>query len=580
MKRRTFASAALPVILGLSGCNSLRDGQVQDESNTETDIETTDSETAEPNNSDPDTEDEGGDRAKVGVDLNARDRYPKGGPGVVGVTITGRTQTEYSYTVLFGDETLDTISGQIDEGDIYDESYSVEFGQEDSVELRVEADSSVVQQQSRTISLVEPRHEWKEYGGTVKNTFTNLRSWGPQHEATHQWTSEESTYGQPVICDNKLYVCSTHEGSSLACLSLDAGDKLWEVETDDVFEGATINDGIIYFTEINAGAKTRAVTTDGDEVWEFEHDTYSNGQGSGNHTPQSALTYHVPVVNGDTVFVHSPEEGVFALHKRDGSVIWNASEVRSICSLSADSERIYGAGPLTGDKSQTSGQEQWIWSIHQDTGDVAWTTRTNVTTNPDRYVGFDDEQYDPAFRFTPPSIHDGSVHIGTSHRVTARGREGGPIDDGNNNHLFKIDTESGEIAYKTEVSHYVPPPGPGIIRVGVSAPLSTFLDFVLCKPSYSDRWYWMSPEGVKTRFISDVLDNAELTVPRNVAPVSMANGVYFVSLDNNLVQIDNVGDPHEIVEGVDRFADGLIIGDSKIVVSGSAGIRVHAQDSD
>jgi outer membrane protein assembly factor BamB len=580
MKRRTFASVTLPLLLGLSGCNSPGDGKVQEESNTETDIKTTESKSTELNNSDYDTESEGSDRAKVGVDLNAPDNYPKGGPGVVGVTTTGRSQTGLSYTVLLGDETLDTVSGQIDEGDIYDESYSVDFDQEDSVELRIEGDPSVVQQKSRTITLVEPRHDWNEYGGTSKNTFRNLRSWGPHHETTHQWTSEESTYGQPVVCENELYVCSTHEGSSLASLSLDTGDKLWEVETDDVFEGVTVDDGIVYFTEINAGAKTRAVTTDGDDVWEFEHDTYSNGQRSGNHSPQSALTYHVPVVNGDTVFVHSPEGGVFALHKRDGSVVWNTSEVRSICSLSADSERIYGAGPLTGDKSQTSGQEQWIWNINQDTGDVAWTTRTNVTTKPDRYVGPDGEQYDPAFRFTPPSIHDGSVHIGTSHRVKARGRAGGPIDDGNNNHLFKIDKESGEIEYKTEASHYVPPPGPGIIRVGVSAPLSTFLDFVLCKPFYSDRWYWMSPEGVKFRFISDVLDNADLAVPRNVAPVSMANGVYFLSLDNNLVQIDGGLEPHKIVEDVDGFDEGLIIGDSKIVVSGSGGIRVYAQESD
>lgn len=580
MKRRTFASVVLPLMLGLSGCNSLRDGQVQGESDTETDNMTTDSNTTEPNNSDHDTESEGSDQAKVGVDLNAPDNYPKGGPGVVGVTTTGRSQTKLSYTVLLGDETLETVSGQIDEGDIYSESYSVDFGQEDSIELRVEGDPSVVQQKSRTITLVEPRHEWNEYGGTVKNTFSNLRSWGPHHEATHQWTSEESTHGQPVVCENELYVCSTHEGSSLACLSLDAGDKLWEVETDDVFEGVTVNDGIIYFTEINAGVKTRAVTTDGDEVWEFEHDTYSNEQRSGNSFLQSALTYHVPVVNGDKVFVHSSEEGVFALNKRDGSVVWNTSEVKSICSLSADSERIYGAGPLTGDKSQTSGQEQWIWSINQDTGDVAWTTRTNVTTKPDRYVGPDEEQYDPAFRFTPPSIHTGSVHIGTSHRIKARGREGGPIDDGNNNHLFKINKESGEVEYKIEVSHYVSPPSPTTIRVGVSTPLSTFLDFVLCKPFVSDRWYWMSPEGVKTRFISDVLDNADLTVPRNVAPVSMANGVYFLSLDNNLVQIDAEGEPHKIVEDVDGFDEGLIIGDSKIIVSGSGGIRVYAQDSD
>ena len=387
-------------------------------------------------------------------------------------------------------------------------------------------------------------------------------------------------YLRPARGFREPVVCSTHEGSSLACLSLDAGDKLWEVETDDVFEGAIINDGIIYFTEINAGAKTRAVTTDGDEVWEFEHDTYSNEQRSFNSWLQSALTYHIPVVNGDKVFVHSSEEGVFALSKRDGSVVWNTSEVKSICSLSADSERIYGAGPLTGDKSQTSGQEQWIWSINQDTGDVAWTTRTNVTTNPDRYVGPDGEQYDPAFRFTPPSIHSGSVHIGTSHRITARGREGGPIDDGNNNHLFKINKESGEVEYKTGVSHYLYSPSPTTIRVGVSTPLSTFLDFVLCKPFVSDRWYWMSPEGIKTRFISDTLNIADLTVPRNVAPVSMANGVYFLSLDNNLVQIDSVLEPHKIVEDIDGFDEGLIIGDSKIVVSGSGGVRVYAQDSD
>lgn len=576
MKRRTFASGALPLIVGLSGCNSLREGQVQEEGDTDTDVNTTNSKTTEPSNRDRDTESEGSDPAKVKIDLTAPDSYPKGGPGVVSVTTTGRSQTEFSYTILLGDETLDTVSGQIDEGSIYTESYSVDFGQEDSVELRVEGDPSVVQQSSRTITLVEPRQEWNEYGGTSKNTFSNLRSWGPHREATHQWTFGESTYGQPVVRENELYVCSTHEGSSLACLSLDAGDKLWEVETDDVFEGVTVNDGIIYFTEINSGAKTRAVSTDGTEIWEFEHDTYSNDLRSGNSFLQSALTYHAPVVKGDKVFIHSPEEGIFGLSKRDGSVVWNTSEVKSICSLSADSERIYGAGPLTGDKSQTSDPEQWIWSINQDTGDVAWTTRTNVTTKPDRYVGPEGEQYDPEFRFTPPSIHDGSVHIGTSHRIKAGEREGGPINDGSNNHLFKINKQSGAIEYKEEISHYVSPPSPTTIRAGVSTPLSKFVDFVLCKPFVSDRWYSVSDEGTKFRFLSNVLNNANLTVPGNVAPVVMANGIFFLSLDNNLVQIDHGPEAHKIVEDLDDFSEGLIIGDSKIVLSGSGGIRVYA----
>jgi len=514
--------------------------------------------------------------------LFAPDSYPKGGPGVVGVNSIGQASTDYTYTILLGDEPLETVSGQIDVGDSYEQRYSVKFGQADSVELRIEGDPSVVQQSSQTITLVEPRHEWNQYGGASSNTFRNLRSWGPHHEATERWTLKERMYGQPVSYDGELFVCSTHEGSSLVCLSLDVGDRVWETETNDVFEGATVSDGIVYFTEINSGGRTRAVTTDGNDVWEFEHDTYSNNQ-----RLQSALPYHVPVVSGETVFVHSPEDGVFALNKRDGSVVWNTNDVKSICSLAADGGKLYGAGPLTGDLSRSSGTEQWIWSIQQDSGEVAWTVRTNVTADPDRYVGPEGETYEPEVRFTPPMVVDGHVHIGTSHRIKARGREGGPIDDGSNNHLFRIDKDSGDVGYEREVSDYGFPPAPATFRAGVSAPLTRIFpgfDSVLCRPSNtSDEWYWVSKEGAKAQFMSDILGYSDLTIPTNVAPVCVANGIYFLSIDNNLIQIDYSLEPHKVIEdvGVGRLESnrGLFVVDSKIIVSGSGGIRVYEQGS-
>ena len=573
---------AFPAIVGLSGCLSFTDdsGERQDAPDPATSVP--DATTTERNSGTRETEASG--RAQVEAELVAPDSYPKGGPGVVNVRFRAESQTEFSCRVLLGEETLEMVSGQIEPGNSYDETYHVEFGQEDSVELRVEDDASVVEESSKTITLVKPRHEWAEYGANPTNTFRNSRTWGPTQAVTQQWALQEATYGQPVVLENKLYICSPHEQSRLVCLSLDTGDKLWEVETDDVFEGAVISDGLIYLTEINSGGKTRAITTDGNEVWAFEHDTHSNTQRS---RGQDALTYHVPVVQNDKLFIHSPEAGVFALDKRDGTVVWNTEGVTSICSLSADSERVYGAGPIGENKSPASGGEQWIWSLRQDTGDVVWTTRTDVTAEPNRYVGPEDEQYAPEFRFTPPTIDETWVHIGTSHRMKLRGREGGPIDDGRNNHLFRIDKQTGDIAYEIEISDFVYPPAPLTTRVGVSAPLTVYDEmFVLCKPSLSDRWYWVGPEGQKLDFGSAVLSSAGLSVPRNTPPVVTANGVYFLTLDNNLARIDATLEGEELFEDVGDFegdileADrGLCVVDSRVVSSGSGGIRVYTPDT-
>ena len=587
-RRETLRVLALGVVSGLAGCGSTDDAppeKNEESTSTQTEVETT-----------TDTGSSNETPAEVRVEISP-DRYPRETPIPVRMNLINRGEkpVEFSATVLLNDDVVDTISGELaanlEKGYRKEYRFDIDVEGRDSAELRIKSDSRTVPEKSHEIELVQPRHTWREYGATSKNSFANTRTWGPSERVTQQWVFEQSTYGQPAVADGKLFICSDQDGTSLVSISMETGQKLWEVETDAVFEGAVVRGNTVYLTEVGGEGRTRAITTDGTELWEFDHSTHSKV-----NRRSVALTYHVPVVRDDKVFVHSPEEGVFALDRQTGDVLWNAGGITAICSLAADGEKVYGAGTVDSGDDQASGAEQRVWSIEQETGDVVWTAGTNVTLDPDLYVGPRDEKYDPGFRFTPPTIADGNVYIGTSHLARLYQRKGGPIDDGKNNHLLVLDKDSGELKNTFGISHYTNSPAPSLtahIRVGVELPL-TLLDFdirlLLCKPATSDRLYLISPDdSLSAR--PDLTDRSGLfsfglDIPTDAPAVATVNGLYFVSARNDLLRINlrarlksqqayklgkNVVD---IDEDVLESHRGLAVFDSTVVMSGKKGVRV------
>jgi polyvinyl alcohol dehydrogenase (cytochrome) len=290
---------------------------------------------------------------------------------------------------------------------------------------------------------------WPILAYDLASTFFNpeetIISRGSVAGLTEAWTLNAQVNGTPAVADGTVYVQSV---SGTFALHAETGDAIWQAPDIVGTSSPAYADGVVFVHD--SGAVLHALAADtGDEVWKVEVDPHPFAQG-----------FSSPVPVGDLVIVGSSSReevsatenatfrgGVVAYARETGEEVWrhytveppfNGASVWGTVSVDENAGRVFaGTGNnYTGEASETSDA---IFALDLATGGLLWTrqlTEGDVFTIPN--------PQGPDYGFgTNPILFEADVD-GVRRELVGAGQKSGDF--------WALDRETGDIVWNHQAS--------------------------------------------------------------------------------------------------------------------------------
>ncbi len=277
---------------------------------------------------------------------------------------------------------------------------------------------------------------YRSYGYGPHNRGTTPGATGPAEGPAVAWRVEDAGFPQtPAVVDGRVFAATERRnGAVVVGLDAGSGEELWTYDAGAPLSlwRPAVEDGVLYFVDTRGTA--HAVTTDeGSEEWRRS-------------LPREQPAAGGPVVtDGAVVFGLGRLDlfqfgGLYALETADGSTRWHresgdGSSHTPAYPAGADGTVYYAAFPAGG-RGETEGEPvAAVTAVSAADGEPEWTAAaeenavyTGVAATDDRvYAGgpqgslaLDRSNQETAWRspsgyfFSPPTVADGQVYVGTT----------------------------------------------------------------------------------------------------------------------------------------------------------------------
>ncbi|MGB2694581.1 MAG: PQQ-binding-like beta-propeller repeat protein [Dehalococcoidia bacterium] len=389
---------------------------------------------------------------------------------------------------------------------------------------------------------------WPMLAHDVSSNFQNAdettistENVGQLTELWHFETSGSVT-GTPAVVGDTVYVLA---GGGTYALDADTGEVRWDNSDVGGTSSPTYAGGTL-FVSTSGGDLYALNAKTGDVLWQAEIDPHPRASG-----------FSSPVVVGDLVLIgssSSEEAGAIndatfrgalvAYDRESGDEVWrhytvappfNGVSMWSTASVDLDANVVYGdtGNNYTGEASDTSDS---IFALDLETGDVLWNTQL---TEGDVFTIGNPQSEDTDFG-TNPILFKAEID-GTMRPVVGAGQKSGMF--------WVLDRETGEVVWNVQVSDGSPLIG-GVFNNGafdgerlIMAGNNATSDAPGGEPANGES----EPLGAASipTSVLTALNPADGTVawerqlPAWVwAPVTLANGVGFVSAESELQAFD------------------------------------------
>ena len=390
---------------------------------------------------------------------------------------------------------------------------------------------------------------WPMLGHDLSSSFHNpdesLLSTANVTELDKAWELEArgSVNGTAALAGDRVYVLA---GDAAYALDAATGELLWENSDVGGTSSPTYSDGIVYVTD-RAPATLHALDADdGSELWQAEIDPHPEAAG-----------FSSPVVAGELVIVgsSSTEEfsasgdatfrgGVVAFDRGTGAEVWrhytveppfNGVAVWSSVSVDMEAGVVFGStgNNYTGDASDTSDS---IFALELETGELVWNTQL---TEGDVFTISNPRSADTDFG-TNPILFDATID-GELRTLVGAGQKSGMF--------WALDREGGELLWSRQVSDGSALIG-GVFNNGafdgerlIMAGNNGTSDGPGSEPANGESSPFGGADvGTSVLMALDPADGGilwERQLPAWVwAPITIANGVGFVSAESELQAFD------------------------------------------
>lgn len=389
--------------------------------------------------------------------------------------------------------------------------------------------------------------EWAMLGHDLASWFYNPDETAISPETvpslTEAWTLRATVNGTPAVVDGTVYVLSV---TGLYALDAETGAELWSDGRISGTSSPSYANGRVF--ALDSGAILYAFDADaGTELWHAAVEDHAYAAGFSSPIPANGLVIagsssREESSSGDELTFRG---GVVAFDAESGAEVWrhdtveppyNGVSVWSSVTVDTEAGLVFGStgNNYTGEASDTSDS---IFALDLETGDLVWNTQLS---EGDVFTIPNPQSEDTDFG-TNPILFEAEIG-GETRALLGAGQKSGVF--------WALDRETGEVVWSTAVSPRGSPLIGGILNNGafdgeriIVAGNNASSDAPGGEPASGES----EPLGAATvpTSVLQALDPAtgdvlwERQLPAWVwAPITLANGVGFVSAENELQAFD------------------------------------------